>query len=93
MNQDLFYFDISNHSSNDPHLSTSEIFNDINYDILNNLNYQSPSQYFNPFSFNNIQSFNSLNKFKNENEMELDEEKDIKEIKVNNIIINNNYFC
>ncbi len=97
MNQDLFYFDISNHSSNDPHLSTSEIFNDINYDILNNLNYQSPSQYFNPFSFNNIQSFNSLNKFKNENEMELDEEKEIKEIKINNInnntIINNNYFC
>jgi hypothetical protein len=94
MNQDLFYFDISNQNSNEQHLGNSDIFNDINYDILNNLKHQS-SQYFNPFSFNNSQPSNCLNKFKNEGETELDEEKDIKNIKINNIntnIINNNYF-
>ena len=96
MNQDFSFFDNSNHNSNDQFPGNSEIFNDINYDLLNNLKNQS-SQNINPFSFNSYQSHHTLNKSKEESEIESDEEKELNQNNNChnpniNSIINNNYF-
>lgn len=94
MNQDLFYFDISNQNSNEPSFGNSEFFYDINSDILDNIK-NNPILNLTPLSFNNFQSVNSSNKVKNDCETALDEEKFIK-INTNNDVsnnpINNNFF-
>ena len=75
MNQDFFQSDMLNKYSNESFSVNSEIFNDINYNSLNNLKHYSSQNMVSQNYFYHLGS--SIINFKNEKESKIESDKEI----------------
>ena len=88
MFQDFFQSDMFNKYSNECFSVNSDIFNDINYDSLNNLKNYSSQNMVSQTNFYHLGS--SIINFKNENESKIESDKEIeKDSSINNDFDNN----
>ena len=88
MNQDFFQSDMLNKYSNESFSVDSDIFNDINYDSLNNLKNYSSQNIVSQNNFYHLGS--SIINFKNENESKIESDKEIeKDSSISNDFDNN----